>query len=304
MCSRTNQKLFHASDRAVKGAIESQWEMFRYGSVEARPLLWVSKLIELVRDVDPAVRSVTDRQIMFFLQGFGFHADGSLRKLTVDEVDEYRAHLFSRIHISNRTDLRNLVFGNSTLGFLRDCYSSWRTNDRLLVRLLDQRYKVSCARILLSQHRFEVNTGRWTGNSDRTQRYCSHCLSLGIRVCGDEVHYLDHCPKFFQAREKFWGSYFRIVDFGYPDCDAPDRCSRDMSIAKLIGMRMGLLAQSPEAIAHVTASLGKFLHFVDSVSRDCYLAKFGTRTSDLQQDLDGAATTNSGSTPQVEIGRV
>ena len=72
----------------------------------------------------------------------------------------------------------------------------------------------------------------------------------------------------------------------------PDRCSRDMSISKLIGMRMGLLSQSPDSVASIAASLGKFLHYVESSSRESYLVEFGTRTSDLQLDHDGAATTH------------
>ena len=54
-------------------------------------------------------------------------------------------------------------------------------------------------KILLSVHRFEIETGRYD-KTDRKLRFCTYCSNIAIHVLGDETHHLVECPQHSIAR--------------------------------------------------------------------------------------------------------
>lgn len=75
---------------------------------------------------------------------------------------------------------------------------------RPYLRVHNKDARVSLTRLLVSDHRLEVETGRWRGIA-RQDRLCRAC---GLRV-EDPVHVLFECtglPGLISARERFWGT--------------------------------------------------------------------------------------------------
>ena len=54
----------------------------------------------------------------------------------------------------------------------------------------------------MSAHNLEIEAGRF-GNIrvPRSDRHCKYCLSLGIQVLGDEIHFVMICPQFQEDRK-------------------------------------------------------------------------------------------------------
>ena len=58
------------------------------------------------------------------------------------------------------------------------------------------------SKLRMSAHNLEIEAGRFGKDGvPRSDRHCKHCLSLGIQVLGDEVHFVMICPQFQEDRK-------------------------------------------------------------------------------------------------------
>ena len=107
------------------------------------------------------------------------------------------------------------------------------------------------ARMFLSMHHFEVETGRWT-KTPHNHRFCENCVVSefpGLVEIGDEEHYLCRCRKFRNIRN---------------DLCSRLRCSSDDLIDILNSASSGI---SPHVVFN---SIAKFLSVLLESSRKAY----------------------------------
>ena len=133
------------------------------------------------------------------LCNFGFHdvwlAQGvanvnsfvSLFKQRV--MDTFIQHWYSRIENSTRASFYN-VFTN--FGF-----------SDFLKHVNVKKYRIALTRLLVSSHRLNIETGRWS-NIPRNERLCSICNKLE-----DEYHFLFECKLYDELRVKYIKKYYR-----------------------------------------------------------------------------------------------
>ena len=58
------------------------------------------------------------------------------------------------------------------------------------------------SKLRMSAHNLEIEAGRFGKNRiPRSDRHCKYCLSFGIQVLEDEVHFVMMCPQFQEDRK-------------------------------------------------------------------------------------------------------
>ena len=97
----------------------------------------------------------------------------------------------------------------------------WEVNweNRALVRNVQLRHKREVARLMLSQHRYEVEYMRYykgDAQTTRDKRFCVYCLEVKKRqVVGDEKHVIETCPQFSGQRKTMFDKIRDIVKTQY-----------------------------------------------------------------------------------------
>ena len=71
-----------------------------------------------------------------------------------------------------------------------------------LNEVTNSKHRIAMTKLRLSGHSLEIETGRYN-NTERENRLCSYCQTMGNKTIEDEMHFLVSCPMYKELRDNF-----------------------------------------------------------------------------------------------------
>ena len=150
------------------------------------------------------ISKILDRQYSLYKKLSNMSCDDAIVKMVMDMFDdslmlEYYKNLYDNNGLREMEEREKRIRTSQNSMCKRYCYFDLLKDSQVYNSMISDYYRVPISRWRLSNHRLEIEVGRYTKpKTPRSDRVCTLC-----NVIEDEEHVVYTCPRYQQLREKY-----------------------------------------------------------------------------------------------------